>query len=924
MVQTSRKRITLGIILIVTSVVIAAIGLAVVRSVGSSRPKGNTPDLPTSAKSFLLITVDTTRADHLESYGADFVETPSLEAFAQHGIVFEQGYAVAPVTLVSHTSMLSGLYPPNHGVRNNGIHYVADDVTTIAEMLDKHGFTTAAFVSASVLEDRYGLDQGFEHYDDDVSEGGNRSGRLVPDRPADQTVDAVIAWLNGVDKDTRFFAWVHFYDPHAAYAPPPPYRDRYRENPYAGEIAFMDAEIGRLLAHPRLADEHRIGTIIIGDHGESLGEHREETHAILAYDSTLHVPFLMQLPSGPEGQRVKIPVDGADVTPTILRALDLAVPDGLDGQPIHDVLADPQSAMERPLYAETYLPYYTYGWSKLKVLRRGRYKFIDGPGSELYDTQRDPRELTNLAERLTDESVDLESSLRKLESEWGDAEREAALAIDSDAAEQLRALGYLAVGSDPVEVDGERPNPRDMVDLHVGLERARRFAASRFFEQAIEALQGVLDRDPGNLAALVDLASAYRALERPDEARVVVERAMAKDPDYPRLYTLMAGIELDQHNREQAVQLLNRALELDPRNIEAAQSKAQILHRMGRREETQQTLEMALELSPGNPNLDITFAQLVEIPGGQVDEAVARVSAALDENPYLPRGWRILGRIAEERRELDHARELYRQGLQRDPDAGELHGALGLLLARTGASEQAAPHLQEAIRLSQEFRPEYHVSLGAIAAEYGRLQEATRHYDLVLEHAPDNLPARNNRAVALYRLGRPDDAIRELDSILADHPQFADAANNRAAIAVDLGEWTVAETWARRTLEVDPSTFEAWNNLGVAQDEMGRHADARASFERALELAPDYRPAQVNLGFALRNLRQWDAAVEAFLAAAASGPADPMVQLELGDLYSGPLDNPERASRHYNAFLNAAPGHPRASEIRRRLATLGP
>ena len=236
---------------------------ALLLSLLSCRQEVETPSVNRRAeisrvkRSVVLITLDTTRADHLEPYGSKTVKTPNLARLANQGILFQQAYSVAPITLVAHASLLTGLNPPRHGVRNNGTHYADQDLVTLPETLAAEGYRTAAFVSAAVLEKRYGLDQGFEVYDDDLSTGRERHPRMVADRPAEATVDAAGTWLDSLGPEEPFFLWVHFYDPHAVYSPPPPYRDQYRENLYGGEIAYMDAEIGRLLRHSRLREEKR-------------------------------------------------------------------------------------------------------------------------------------------------------------------------------------------------------------------------------------------------------------------------------------------------------------------------------------------------------------------------------------------------------------------------------------------------------------------------------------------------------------------------------------------------------------------------------------------------------------------------------------------------------------------------------------------
>ncbi|MEO1367598.1 MAG: sulfatase, partial [Acidobacteriota bacterium] len=404
MVFPTRRLVALGLILAGLSLAGVALFVA-------------TPDdgVDRGRRSLVLLTLDTTRADHLAPYGGD-VPVPALAELARTGVVYEEAYAVAPITLVAHASLLTGLWPPQAGVRNNGIHAAGDELVTLAERLRGRGYRTGAFVSAAVLERRYGLDQGFETYDDDLSSGLRRLPRMVPDRPAGATVDAALAWLDGLGGSERFFLWVHFYDPHAPYLPPSPHREAWPGRPYAGELAYLDAEIGRLLGHPRLRPgDGAPVTAVIGDHGESLGEHGEQTHALLVHDATLHVPFFLRWPGGPEGARVRGPVSQVDVLPTLLDLLGLKAPPDLPGSSVVPGSRRAQSDARRPIYAETYLPHYTYGWSKLRSLRRGPLKLIAADGGvELYDLRLDPRELSDVAEQQTGAAHDLSRDLSEL------------------------------------------------------------------------------------------------------------------------------------------------------------------------------------------------------------------------------------------------------------------------------------------------------------------------------------------------------------------------------------------------------------------------------------------------------------------------------------------------------------------------------
>ncbi len=889
-------------------------------------------ELPRGERSVLVVTVDTTRPDRLEPYGADNVETPVLSRLAQRGIVFENASAVAPITLVAHTSILSGLYPFEHGVRNNGLQYVSESVTTLAERLQAEDYRTAAFVSAAVLDQRYGLDQGFEVYDDDLSQRRNVSPRMVADRPAEYTVAAAAAWLDGLDEDENFFAWVHFYDPHASYSPPPPYRDEYRERLYDGEIAYMDAQLGELLSHPRLlggwgATQGEGGgeppiVMVIGDHGESLGEHGERTHAILAYDSTLHVPWVLHVPGGPSGLRISEHVGQVDLMPTVLSLLELAPAQGLAGRDLVPLIEGRVDEPERPYYSETYLPFYTYGWAKLRVMRRGRWKLIDAPAPELYDLVRDPRELTDQHGQESGLTHDLKRDLDEWLEASGDGDREASLSLDSEALAQLRSLGYASVGSGRQDDGSERPNPMEMIEQHVGLERARTFLADRLYDQAVRQLEGVLRRDPQNLAALIDLVRAHEGLGNIEEALRLAERALTLDPEYTQTYMMLARLEAQHDDLPKAIELVDLAIGRDPQHPDLRIQKASFLQRLGRLDEARDVLAESLTQNPEHPRTNAVYAHMVEARLGEVEAAERRLVQALENDPYLDQGWLFLGRIQERGQRFDDALTSLRRGLQSRADDADLHGAIGHLQARLRQHEEAVVHLREAIRLSPQPRSELYVSLGGVLAELGRLEEARLEYDKVLALEPKHPGARNNAAIALYRSGRTEDAEAMLNQVVADFPRLADAHNNLAAIAVDQQQWQDVIRHSRRTLELAPTAVEAWNNLGIGLEETGQVDEAREAYEKALDIDAEYWPGFFNLGLLLKKTGATREAVTAFNEVLTRVPNHAEAHLELGELYSEALVDLAQARVHWNAFLRHAPAHPRGGEIRQRLAAL--
>jgi len=833
----------------------------------------------------LLLTLDTTRADHLGAYGADEADTPHLDALAREGALFERAYAVTPVTLPSHATLLTGLDPPRHGVRNNGIHHLEDSVTTLPERLRAAGWRTAAFVSAAVLERRYGLAQGFETYDDDLSGGGARGERAMTERPASVTVDAALAWLDALpgatgDPAAPFFLWVHLFDPHAPYAPPPPFAERFAASPYDGEIAYLDSQIGRLLAHPRLTGaSDDVVVVAIGDHGESLGDHGERTHGMLVYDSTMRVPFLLRVPSGPRGLRIETPVSQADLVPTLEDLLDLPAGERSGELPGRSLLpeltgesgpsdSEPRGGTRRILYGESHVAFHAYGWAKLRTVWQsegGRLeKFIEAPTEELYDLHRDPDESDNLL------AGGAEAEVRKRRDELAAAlaawsgetpERETALDRDREAEARLRSLGYLPTGGRR-PAGAPRPDPKNVIGVHEELQRVGVSLEHRRFAEAARELRSVLARDPENPSALRDLARALGELGRLDDAAAALKRALELDPSDAALHLVLADLEVrrgegTQSALERALELTGAALALDPRSQEARLDRARYLARLGRGEEARELMARTLDESSNNPWVELRFAELVELEAGDLAGAERRLRHVVERAPDLVEGWRLLGEVLERGGRRAEAVEVYRQGLGHQPRALELQGRLGRLLAEAG-DPGAGKVLRRAFELAGEL----------------------------------------------------------------SQPPPVDVLQNLAALALSQRRWQQAEDWARQAVEADPSLAAAWNSLGIAREEQGRLDAAAAAYRSAVEADPGYWQTSFNAGLLLAKRQRFREAAAAFEAVLAQVPDHAGAHFQLGMLQAGPLGEPAKARAHLQAALEAEPDHPRAQRIREVLGRL--
>jgi choline-sulfatase len=408
----------------------------------------------------VIVTLDTTRADRLSPYGFMDASMPTLERLAREGVVFDQATSVAPLTLPAHVSLFTGLFPPSHGVRDNADPPLTAAHTTLADVLSEHGFRTGAFVGASVLEADRGLAQGFGIYRSDASIQTHTP--ETRQRRAGEVIGDATRWLDEIG-DARFFLWTHLYDPHRPYDPPEPFRSRFVD-PYIGEIAFADSQIGRLLdALDRRDLLERTIVIVAGDHGESLGEHGERDHGIFVYESVLRVPLMIRAP-GVLPRRVGAIVRLTDVMPTLLDLLGLPAPK-MDGVSLVDLVDGRKGTLDLEAYSESFYPQ-RFGWSPLRALRDGRYKLIDAPRPELYDLERDLFEEHNVYEerRTVAETLHQRLASHERREAGSDADIRQEASASPGTRERLAALGYVGTASKRETVDRHRlPDPKDCI-----------------------------------------------------------------------------------------------------------------------------------------------------------------------------------------------------------------------------------------------------------------------------------------------------------------------------------------------------------------------------------------------------------------------------------------------------------------------------
>jgi arylsulfatase A-like enzyme/Flp pilus assembly protein TadD len=587
----------------------------------------DTPPPATVARNVLLVTIDTLRADRVGVYGAADARTPALDGLARAGVRFDRAFATSPITLPSHASLLTGLYPPGHGARHNGIRVNAG-VPTLAAVFRAAGYATGAFVSAFPLDRRFGLADGFDVYDDRMPRRSD--GRIANERAARATVDAALGWVGTLDRHRPFFLWVHLFEPHAPYEPEPGLsgaRAGIRAR-YDGEVAVADREALRLLEG---VDPDGASIVVAAaDHGEAFGEHGEVGHSIFVYDTTLRVPLIIRAP-GLSPRVVSAPVTLADVAPTVLRLAGRAGIDA-DGLDVSEAMRG-RPLPAREIYAESFAPLVDFGWSPLRALRTGPWKLIEAPRPELFQVADDPGEMRD---RAREQGV-IVAGLHERLSRYGPADlppaRPGSDASDDErqAAARLRALGY-ASGS-PRRADGPRADPKDRKELAAEIGRVT--SGEITGDRLVAALGRILAEDPENpqahlrlgfalaeraqcdaarshfeaAARLVPSADPYLGLAacdvtagRLDEAERALERALAAEPGNPVVIANLGGIDLERGRLEAAAARLREALGADPDLHQARFNLVRALARAGRRDEAQAEARVLLaRLPPAAP-----------------------------------------------------------------------------------------------------------------------------------------------------------------------------------------------------------------------------------------------------------------------------------------------------------------------------------
>lgn len=692
----------------------------------------------------VLITLDTLRADHLGAYGSKDVRTPNLDQLAREGVVFEQAMTTAPLTLPAHSSMMTGQFPPRHGVRDNGGFFLGPEQVTLAEVLSSQGFNSGATVGAFVLDSKWGLDQGFATYQDDFDLTNVKAMSLASvKRPGNEVVDLALKWMDTVG-DQRFFSWLHLYDPHAPYESPEPFRSDYKGHPYRGAIAFTDAQVGRVLTFlkDRGLDSRTI-VIVVGDHGEGLGEHGEETHGFFVYESSMHVPLIVRAPiDGMAGRRVKQPVRTVDIMPTVLDLVGIPAPDALAGVSLAPLLAGEGGEIPLDGYGEAMYPLHHYGWSELTAMRSDRYKLIDAPRPELYDLERDPGELTNIFDERRSVGDAMLRTLRDKKRAMAETAPAAPKNedVDPETRARLAALGY--VGSFVATADGpgtDRADPKDKIGLFNLMTTARDIAKGA---------------DPGA------------------EATAMLRKVVTEDPNVIDAWFMLGNEYFKAGKFPDAIAQFSRALELKPDYDLAIINMANAYRRMGKDDAALAGYERYVMIDPKNAYVRYQIGEIY-LDRGDHTRAEAEFAAALAIDPKLASARVATGVLAYERGQLPQAEQIFKDALTLKADVRLAHFNLALIAEARG--DDAAAETSYRAELAQHptaYKASF--NLGRLKARQGRVADAIGFYKNSVETNPEFAEGCFYLAKAYFDEGRAlDDALAYARKGLALEPEGA-------------------------------------------------------------------------------------------------------------------------------------------------------
>ena len=671
--------------------------------IGCGRPAGKKAEL--RHLNVILVTVDTLRADFVSAYEDGRANTPNLDRLAGEGMLFERCIAQTPLTLPSHTTILSGTYPLYHQVRDNGA-LVPDRLKLLSEVLKSSGLETSAFIAAYVLHSKWGLHRGFDVYSDVFDRTRYERLLLQNDKRAEEVLEEAKSWLER-KKDARFFSWIHLFDPHAPYMPPEPF-DKYPSEPYRGEVEYTDSALGEFFQFLRESGIYDKSLIIVAsDHGEGLGQHQEHDHGFFVYDTTVRVPLIMRAPVDFPVKKVDAVVELVDIAPTILEALDIPVPDSFQGQSLLDLMFDEGGGRDSFAYTETFYPRAHYGWSELRALYHRDEKYILAPEDELYALNDDEEENNNLASEPSHEGrrEELAQNLRDLVDRHSANSLPAAPAsLSRDDMEALRALGYATTVSSTTD-QTNLADPKKKIGVYNRLTQASGRLGRQEYDAAIEVANEILREEPDLLEAHVLLGNAYQQKGMFRQALTSLYRVIELNPqaNFTMIDIVSALLNLGEHDR--AVREAQTFLTTFPEDPVLHEELGFAYFYKGDLAKALEALESSIRIEP-NP---VALSKAGEIYAMQRDYPTAEsyLHRSLAMNPRSKNTHYVLGYIEETKGNPDQAMENYKKEFENNPQEFRAAYNIATIMRKQGHYDSAIPFYRKTMEANPGFNMSY-------------------------------------------------------------------------------------------------------------------------------------------------------------------------------------------------------------------------
>jgi arylsulfatase A-like enzyme/Tfp pilus assembly protein PilF len=633
----------------------------------------------------LLVTLDTFREDRIGAYGYKLAATPNLDRLAKEGVRFDDATTQAPLTAPAHTALLTGIYPTRLGVKDNASSPLPDSAETLAETLKAAGYRTGAFIAAFILDRPYGFAQGFDHFDATFA-GFRPELKQQAQRIAEEVVSPAGAWMKSAH--APFFAWVHLYDAHLPYSAPPPYRAKFASRPYDGEIAYVDAQVGRLIEMLRQTGAlDRTIVVAVGDHGEALGEHGEEDHGMFLYEGVLRIPWIVRLPGAERaGTVVGEQVRAIDLTPTILELTGVRPSANLDGESVAGVMRGQARRDPPPSYADAHFPQLHFGWSMLRSWRVGEWKYIDAPKPELYDLRTDQAEAKNVLSARSNVAARMASELDAAWRSFGPAAETAPPQPDSETLARLRSLGYVGIAAPSSSRSGERgADPKDKIGevklFRTLLSRAIDDLSAGRNDAAIAKLKKAAGINERAYDVHLLLGDAYRAKGSHEQALGEYDAAALLNPGIAAPHVYAAEVHVAQGAFDRALARLESAARIEPHSAEVASVRGRVYERSGRAQEALAEYQRAVALNPSDMPARARLANVAMILQ-RFDLAEPQLQVLLRAGHQPARTRFALGVVAESRGDLAAAAAEYKRALALEPGFKQAATALARVSKR--------------------------------------------------------------------------------------------------------------------------------------------------------------------------------------------------------------------------------------------------